>query len=197
MTLSQDNIKFFNKIAKYYDKWVLGIWLNRILRKATTEVKIKDNSAVLDAGCGTGNFLKILENKDKTLKLYGIDISPKMLKIAGKKLKNKVELNLVAVEKINYNCKFDYIFSTEAFHHYENQKKAMKNFNNALKKKGKLIIADLNFGRILNWIFHKIEPGNSKMNSSADFYRLFEKYVFKNIKQKRLSLFVIMTIGEK
>ena len=57
-----------------------------------------------------------------------------MLEIAKKKLGNKAKLNLIPIEKINYKTKFDYIFSTEAFHHYEDQKKAMKNFYFALKK---------------------------------------------------------------
>ena len=73
----------------------------------------------------------------------------------------------------------------------------MKNFNLALKKGGKLIIVDLNFGIILNWIFHMIEPGNRKMNSKEDFYKIFERYRFKNVQQKRLGLFMIMNTGIK
>src|SRR3989344_2497200 len=192
MSLLQKNIEFFNRIAKYYD--ILRIWLNKILKKLIKETKIKDNSAILDAGCGTGNFLKILSN-NKTLKLYGIDISPKMLEIAKRKLRKKADLRLLQVENLKDKNKFYYIFSTEAFHHYEDQEKAMKNFNLALKKNGQLIVADLNFGRILNWVFHKLEPGNSKMNSKKDFYRLFKKYGFKDIKQKRLGLFVIISVG--
>jgi len=195
MGLLQENINFFNKMARDYDKGILGIWLNRILRKLIKGIKMKDNSVILDAGCGTGNFLKIL-SENKTLKLYGIDISSKMLEIAKKKLRNRAKLSLIPAEKINYKNKFDYIFSTEAFHHFSGQEKAMKNFDLALKKKGQLIIVDLNFGRILNWIFHKIETGNNKMNSKKEFYKLFKKYGFKNIKQKRVSLFIIASIGE-
>ncbi|MEK6935603.1 MAG: class I SAM-dependent methyltransferase [Nanoarchaeota archaeon] len=195
--LTEKNRKFFDMVARYYDSGILKAWLNGILERAWRQIKVNNNSKILDAGCGTGNFLKILEDENKSLELYGIDISSQMLKIAKNKLKNKAKLSLVAVEKIKYKNKFDYIFSAEAFHHYENQDKAMENFNIALKKKGKLIIVDLSFGRILNWLFNKIEPGNSKMNSSSDFLKIFKLYKFRNIKQKRLGLFVIMTIGEK
>jgi len=192
----QENINFFNKIARYYDKGIFGIWLNRILIKLLKEIEIKENSIILDVGCGTGNFLKIL-SKNKTLILCGLDISPKMIKIAKKKLGKKANLKLMPIENLRDKNKFNYIFSTEAFHHYSNQKKAMRNFYYALKKNGRLIIVDLSFGRILNWIFHKIEPGNSGMNSRRDFYRLLKKYGFRNIQQKRLSLVTIMTLGEK
>ena len=195
--LTEKNKKFFDKVSKYYDSGILKDWLNGILKKVRKEIKINNNSKILDAGCGTGNLLKILEDENKGLELYGIDISPKMLKIAKSKLKDKAELNLVAVEKIKYKDEFDYIFSAEAFHHYSNQDRAMENFNLALKKRGKLIIIDLSFGRILNWLFNKIEPGNSKMNSPSDFLKIFKLHKFKKIKQKKLGFFVIITIGEK
>jgi len=195
MKIINKNRKFFNKIARYYDKGILGIWLNRVLKKISEEIKIKNNSKILDVGFGTGNFLQII-SKNKTLKLEGIDISSKMREIAKNKLKNKAQLNLIPIEKIHYKNKFDYIFSTEAFHHYEDQNIAIKNMKRALKENGKLIIVDLDFGRILNWIFHIIEPGNSKMNSKKDFYNLFKKYGFKDIKQKKLGLFAIMNVGK-
>jgi len=160
------------------------------------EINLKNSSKILDAGCGTGNFLEIL-SVNKTLELYGIDISPRMLEIAKKKLKNKAKLNLIDVEKIGYRNKFDYIFSIEAFHHFSNQEIVMRKFFNALKKKGKLMIVDFDFSLVLNWIFHIIEPGNSKMNSKKDFHNLFKKHNFKNIKQKRFFVFVVMTLGEK
>lgn len=194
MGLTNKNKKLFDFVAKYYDKRLIEAWLNGILKKALGNLKIKNNSKILDAGCGTGNLLFLLEKQGK-YGLYGIDISPKMLEKAGKKLK-KSTLKLISVENIKWKNKFDYIFSTEAFHHYENQEKAMKNFHNALKENGKLAIVDLDFG-IFNWVFHKIEPGNNRMNSSADFYRLFEIYRFKDIRQKNPGFFAIMTIEKK
>ena len=66
-----------------------------------------------------------------------------------------------------------------------------------MKKEGKLIIVDLDFGVFLNKIFHIIEPGNSGMNSVEDFRRLLKKHKFRNIHIKRIGLFAILAIGEK
>src|SRR3989344_3623929 len=193
------NRNIFNRIAKYYDNNILHSWFDKVQKKAI-EISIinKKNARVLDVGCGTGNLLLLL-SKNKNLKLFGIDISPNMLLIAREKLrKNKIkaELNLLAVEDLKEKNKYDYIFSTEAFHHFSNQEKALKNMKNALKKSGKLIIVDLNFG-ILNFFFHLIEPGNSKMNNAYEFRKLFEESKFKNIKQEKIGWFFLLTNGEK
>jgi ubiquinone/menaquinone biosynthesis C-methylase UbiE len=77
----KENLKVFNKVAKFYD--LNNFWFKVILFRLIKEVKIKNNSTILDAGCGTGTFFNIL-SKNKTLKLYGIDVYPKMLEIARK-----------------------------------------------------------------------------------------------------------------
>src|SRR3989338_11199608 len=131
--LEQINVKFFNLIAGYYD-FFFGNWIRKTKKKAINVVKIKDNSKILDAGCGTGNFLKILENSKKNLSLYGIDISREMLRIAKGKL-NKPKLEIKSVEKMGFkDNSFDYVFSVDAFHHYSKPDLVMKNFYKILKK---------------------------------------------------------------
>jgi ubiquinone/menaquinone biosynthesis C-methylase UbiE len=192
--LLKENLKFFNKVAMFYDlvSFLFEIFLFRLIK----EVKIKNNSTILDAGCGTGSFLNIL-SKNKTLKLYGIDVSRKMLEIAKKKLKNRAKLSLTPVEKIDYRNKFDYIFSIIAMHHYSDQEKTIKNFYKILKNNGKLIILDVDLGKSLNKVFHRIEPANTKVYSKEEIYKLLKKYKFKNIQQKRLCLLFLLNVGKK
>jgi len=191
--LKQKNIKFFNKIARHYDKGIFKNLLFNPVKKAVEFVNVKKNSKILDAGCGTGNLLKILEDKNKGLKLYGVDISKEMLKIAKKKLK-KAKIKLEAAEKLTFKKKyFDYVFSVDAFHHYYNYDLVMRNFYRVLKRDGCLIVVDFSFGIF----FNKIEPGNNEMHTAREFKELFKKYKFKDIKQKKVGLFSILTIGRK
>ncbi len=195
--LEQRNKEFFNKIAGHYDKGIFKKLLLNPIKKTVESVSIKKNSAVLDAGCGTGNLLKILEDENKNLKLYGLDISKEMLKIARKKLK-LAKLKLESAEKISFRKNyFDYVFSIDAFHHYYNSALVMRNFYRVLKKGGYLIIADFSFGIFFNKIFSRIEPGNNGMHTASEFKELFKNYKFKDIRQKRLGLFNILTIGRK
>lgn len=191
--LIEINKRFFDKIARFYDCGLLKILLVDIQKKTLDFIKPKKNSLILDDGCGTGNLLELF---GKDFQLSGIDISPEMLKIAEKKLGKRVKFKLMQAEKLDLKNKFNYIFSIETFHHFTDHNKIMDNFYSALKRNGKLVIVDLNFGKPLNWIFHKFEPGNTKMFSKEEFENLFRKHNFKNIWQKRIGL-AILTIGSK
>lgn len=195
--LKRKNIEFFNKIAKHYDNGIFKNLLLNPIKNAVEFINIKKGSKILDAGCGTGNLLKILNDRNDNLKLYGADISKEMLKIARKKEKN-AKLKLESVEKLSFRKNyFDYVFSIDAFHHYYDYTLVMRNFYRVLKKGGYLIVVDFNFCVFFNKIFNRIEPGNNKMHTAPEFKDLFKEYRFKDIKQKKLRLFNILTIGRK
>ncbi|MEK6844737.1 MAG: class I SAM-dependent methyltransferase [Nanoarchaeota archaeon] len=189
------NKKFFNAIAYFYDFSSFG---SGIYNKIVETIKIKNTSKILDAGCGSGGLLFFLYKQKKNLKLYGIDISEKMLALANKKLEKNADLSLQNIENINFRSNsFNYILSVDAFHHYADERKAMDNFYKILDKDGQLIIVDFNFGKFWNKIFHYIEPGNRGMHSAEEFKNLFKAYKFRNIKQKKMGLFSVLTAGEK
>ncbi len=196
-TIEQRNKIFFDKIARIYDSFLF-----RSLNKSPPEkiiklIKVKENSKILDAGCGTGSLLYQLLQQKKNLKLFGIDISPEMLKIAMQKLKGNANLMQMPVEKIKDKGKFDYILSINAFHHYSSHEKAMKNFYRALKKNGRIMVVDFDFGFLLNKIFHWLEPGNNKMHSAFQIKELFEANEFKDIRQEKIGWFSVLSIGRK
>lgn len=197
--LEQTNEKFFNFWSRFYDKkWFISRMLFNIVYKTIKSTNIKNGSRILDVGCGTGNLLYLLEKQNKNFKLYGIDISEKMLKVAEKKLNNA---SLIRTSVFNLDKKFknnfDYIFVVDAFHHIPEQEKTMKKFHKLLKKNGKLIITDLDLGKVFNYIFHIVEPGNSGLNNKEQMKALFIKSGFFVEKQKKLGLVSVMTIGIK
>lgn len=197
--LEEANKKFFTKIAKIYDMRFLKKIKDYRIKKTLIFADVRKNSKILDIGCGTGSLLYEL-SKDNSLELHGIDLSKEMIKIAKEKLKNKALLKIGNVNfllrkyKINY---FDYIFIEDAFHHLPNQEKLIVWIKRLLNKEGKLVICDLNFGKIGNIIFHKLEPGNSKMYTFKEYRKLFEKNKFINIKQEKFGLISVYIEGNK
>ncbi len=152
---------------------------------------------LLDVSCGTGELLKTLARKPG--KWYGVDISPEMLAVARKKLPASVVLKEALVHRLPFpDNYFEYVVSTEAFHHYDRQQKALKEMARVTKNGGKVIIVDINFFLpCLHFLFQKIEPGCVKINGRKEMQRLFEKTGLTNIQQQRSFLFAVMTVGKK
>ena len=135
-SLEESNVKFFKRLANRYYKGLFGKIKDNRIKKTLEFANVKKNSKILDIGCGTGSLLYSL-SKDKSLKLYGTDLSKDMLKIANEKLKDNANLKLGNVEnnllkyKKNY---FDYIFIEDAFHHLPNYEKLIDDIKRILNK---------------------------------------------------------------
>ncbi|MBN1144522.1 MAG: class I SAM-dependent methyltransferase [Bacteroidales bacterium] len=53
----------------------------------------KDNSKILDIGCGGGEFLRFLYDSNESYILYGLDHSPEMIELSAKINKRAIEQN--------------------------------------------------------------------------------------------------------
>lgn len=111
-------------------------------------VKVKKEAKILDFGIGTGLLTNELYKKGG--QIYGVDFSEKMLKLAKKKMPegNFYCFNLKAglPEELE-EIKFDYIVSSYAIHHINDEEKVqfINELKNRLKEDGKIIIADVSF----------------------------------------------------
>lgn len=195
--IKEINEKFFNKVAKHYDRGLFKKWHLNLKKKVIGSIDIKNNSNILDVGCGTGELLFILK-RNKTLNLYGVDISKNMLDIAELKLGKNAILKLVEIEKVKFKDGFfDYVFIVDSFHHFSDYDFALRNIFRILKKDGVLIISDINFGYLGNKIFHIIEPGNNRTFTKKQIIRLLENYGFGKIKYEKIGLFSNLIVAEK
>ena len=78
------NTKFiFNKYAFAYEEK----YMNMALYSDSLDVflgRLQKNAGILDVGCGPGNIVSYLLEKQPDLKITGIDISPNMVELARK-----------------------------------------------------------------------------------------------------------------
>lgn len=112
-SLDKSWIKFYDKTA--YDREVLSHgesgpvkiigengnedWIKAI------ESKLKNGMKILDVGCGTGIHLReIYKTIDKRVKMIGIDISPRMIKVARNKSAGIEDLKFLVTDA--YKTKF-------------------------------------------------------------------------------------------
>lgn len=196
MNKEKINELFFDKWSKSYDRTIFQFWMRGFQRQVLKELKLRKDTKVLDVSCATGQLLNKLKDKAE---LYGVDISLGMLKIANKLLGDQVVLKKAEVHNLPFpDDYFDYVITTEAFHHYHGQIKALLEMKRVAKPGGKIIISDVNFLiRSINSLFEKFEPGCVKINSKKEMLNLFQKSGLKVIKQRRNFLFAIVTLGEK
>ena len=108
----------------------------------------KEKAKVLDIGFGTGVLTKKLY--DDGYEIYGIDFSERMLEIAKEKmpLAKLVQYDFSrGLPKELENIQFNYIISTYAMHHLEDEDKIkfINKLEKYLSRDGRIIIGDIAF----------------------------------------------------
>ena len=205
--ITSKNRTFFDTWAKTYDWKPFQFWMKKFQEPVIKELKeLPAETRILDVGCGTGELLFSLWKQGKK-NIFGVDLSEKMLLKAKEKLPKEIFLQQGNVEHLPFaDNTFDYAISTEAFHHYPNQQKALEEMKRMVKKskrekdenRGKIIITDINFfWKGIHWLFERFEPGCVKVNSRREMLKLFQEVGLQEIRQHRSFLFAVMTEGKK
>ncbi len=135
---------------------------------------------ILDIGFGTGKLTQRLYNDDH--KIFGIDFSDEMITIAKGKMPNseliKWDFNNGMPSDLD-SYKFDFIVSTYAIHHLENNEKAafINNLASYLDINGIIAIGDV--------AFNSRGQHNECMNNNKTIWDYEECYlVFEEIESK-------------
>jgi len=130
----------FSRHAHVYDQYA------DVQRKAAFELlsRIRKGhfNRILEAGCGTGNYTLLLRNKFKGARIKAVDISGKMIEVAGGKLRDKdIELMALDAETMDLDEEFDLITSNACFQWFEDLEKALLKYKNLLKKGGVILFS--------------------------------------------------------
>lgn len=118
------------------------ISLKRRARYIVEGLDLKDGNKVLEAGCGNGYYLSLLNRLDVKLDLAGIDIDKSALKDAAKFIADKkVKLVLADASGIPFaDNSFDRVVMSEVIEHVADERKSLKEVYRVLKKGGILTL---------------------------------------------------------
>lgn len=134
---------------------------------------------ILDLGCGTGEFARILARRAENI--AAIDLSPKAIEVAKQRSKEHNNINFQVGDILTYQFPreyFDAIVSIATLHHLP-ETELLPKIEAALKPGGTLIILDLiehenlqdSLSDIiavpLNWIFLVTKNSNIKQSPEA------------------------------
>ena len=144
-----------------YNAVVLDQSVNQHFIKLFSFADVKNNSKVLDVGCGNGFLLNQLSKNYKNCQLHGIDISSKQLLYS-----HDIKTYCIDIEKFETNEKFDYIFCIEMIGYVKDQTKIINKILSMLNKNGTFICSSFVYEDLDTWqrdiIKYKIDKQNKE-----------------------------------
>jgi len=203
--LEKNSIDEFSKWADNYDNPLTSITFRQTNAKIVKLLDPKQNSSLLDVGCGSGILIRYLLIANRGMKLFGLDITPKMVEVAKKKFSNNpsVKITLGSAIKMPYkDNSFDYVTCASSFHHHPNPLQSAKEMVRVLKPGGKLLILDMCIEGLLRKILFKVEnvyhnEGKVFRLTNKEMFELYQKVGLKQIEQSTFLYFTLITIGLK
>src|SRR3990167_5447984 len=124
-----------------------------------------NNKKVLDYGCGSGIYIKILKNRGANVK--GFDISEEMLKIARKNNPD-IEFRQGSGYNIPFKEKFDIVLASLVVHYMKDWDKMFREINRVLKNKGVFVFST---GNPVAEARKKIKVGKKKISVLDDYFK--------------------------
>ena len=132
------------KIAAFFDNCAPW-WDDDMIRNEEVISKILDNGGiregvhVLDVACGTGVLFPDYLKRDAA-SVTGIDISPEMVKIAAQK-HPQVRVICGDVEEVTFDRLFDCVMVYNAFPHFPDPERLIRNLAGLVQPGGRLSVA--------------------------------------------------------
>jgi ubiquinone/menaquinone biosynthesis C-methylase UbiE len=139
----------FNRSARRYDdSHVVKSYQSRAQALVVAELRLEKSMHVLDLGCGTGTAtLEIASRLEGTGQVVGLDLSEKMIAQAERKLATLGYANatfvLQSASALDYAGEFDYVLSTNAFHHFADKQEVFSRVHRSLKPGGVFVVQDI------------------------------------------------------
>jgi malonyl-CoA O-methyltransferase len=127
----------FSRCALYYDRYcsIQNLCASELIAK----FKAANFRRILDIGCGTGNYTKLLRKKFPYARIKAVDISPEMIKVGKNKLPDEeIEFVVADGERLDFQERFDLISSNASFQWFENLGAALWRYENLLNKGGSI-----------------------------------------------------------
>ncbi len=181
----------FDKIAPFFDNCLIQFFYRLAHRRCLNFIKsyVKNDDKILEIGCGTGNFLGRLKKQNESLKLFGLDESRAMVKIAQKKFAD-INFKEGGAENLPFtNNYFDSVVIIDAFYYFGDKKEVLLECSRVLKTTGFLFIFTPSIDQFLSKILFWLSKLSSLEKRSEHLYfedlkLLIERAGFQIIKKK-------------
>lgn len=168
------SLREFNRAAEKFDDDDPSVY--NMCRKdypdILAELEKEDFKDVLDAGCGTGAVISLLQKKYPDKHYTGIDLSEKMIGVARRKAIPGAEFVQGDCEELPFaDNSFDAVLCSMSFHHYPNPESFFASVFRVLRPGGRLILRDVTGSAGVLWFMNHIEiPLANKLLHKGDVH---------------------------
>jgi trans-aconitate 2-methyltransferase len=100
---------------------------------------LRGDETVLDAGCGTGNVTRLLDERLPRGRVIALDAAPSMVEQARELLPATVEVREADLLELALDEPVDAVLSTATFHWIRDHERLFANLHGALKRGGRLV----------------------------------------------------------
>lgn len=184
----------WNRLSDKYD----GLWVQKYSLEPTRAkvfgivcdiIGDKESFCLLDAGCGTGQFLSTIHDYYPTARLYGIDYSAGMLAIAARRnsyvyYRNGDICKPGTLDFVEENS-VDIVTCMHSFPYYLDKMRALRNIYSVLKPNGYAIFvsASVNscYDRIVMGLVEKTASDATYLSKESMWNILCDKFDVKDI----------------
>lgn len=170
------NYSILQDFASSYNS-VYQSFADLLIRALNNNNKRINDAKVLDIGCFTGDFLKILQNKGADV--YGIELQKEAVDIANKHLGGKV-YQADAMSDTFPEKEFDVITMTGLVEHITNPEKLIEKSSRLLKKDGIIFIQTPNSDSFFAHVLIKHWPPYEPIEHIHIFSRKSLEFLLKN-----------------
>jgi ubiquinone/menaquinone biosynthesis C-methylase UbiE len=128
-------------------------------------LRLKNNKAVLDLGCGSGLLIKHFA--DRTKLYVGADISTKLLKCARRKAKPRLNLALILADADNLpfpGQTFDAVFAVTLLQNMPHPNTTLAEINRVSKVRASLVITGLRKQFTQGGFVERLQQANMKID---------------------------------
>lgn len=189
----------YSKIAPTYNQRYVESYLPSIEKEIISIVQENDYKTILEAGCGTGRWLKSL-NQLK-YKIIGLDYSVEMLKVSREENPSLKLINADADFIPLKNDYFDLIFCVNSIHHFPDKEIFVKESRRVLSENGTLAIfgVDPHVDRdwyVYDYFDNVYENDLKRFPSLEQLKKLLDENYFKNVEIKSVEEIFRERVGE-
>ena len=187
----------YDRQAQDYDRrW--SRYLSHTLSFLRSWAEILESAAVLDVGCGTGEFERLLLDEQPDQRIVGIDLSEEMLRVARAKCGSFPNVSFVRASASHLpfpGQHFDTILSASALHYFAEPDRCLSEMHRVLRRGGSLTILDwckdYLLCRVYDAAFKLAQPAYESSYTEREFYRMLASAGFQVKVSKKTSLTLV------